>query len=106
MMSYSQCASQAVDTAIGNGYDRVHTIEEFVWDSLVEYATENDERLMDEDGELLENHMEMIEDHNHPVGKEIMDAYENADIEDILSECNYFQACGGWEGYYGVSRYD
>lgn len=106
MMSYSECASQAVDIALGNDYTNVGTIEEFVWDSLVEYAIDNDERLCNEDGELVENHMLLIEDHKHPVGKDIQEAYENVDIQDILDECNYFRSCGGWEGYYGVSRYD
>jgi len=106
MMSYSQVAEQAVERAIDNEYSNEDSILEFVWDSLTEYALENDERLMDSDGELLEGAELWIEDTNHPVGKEIQEAYDNCGAGDILSEVQYFRSCGGWEGYYGVSRYD
>ena len=108
-VNYESVVESEIEHQIANREnDDASNIAEAVWEALVEYAMENDERLLDADGELDPKAMEWCEDTNHPVGQALHDAWVGAEdsAKETLNELAYFTSVGGWEVYYGVSRYD
>jgi len=104
--NYESDAQHTMETAIGNDYTCVQTIRELMWESLCEKALEEDPRLIDDEGETIEGAEEMLDDASTQIHKDLCEAINACGIEDTLSEVKFFNSVGGWEGYYGTSRWD